>query len=319
MPTLTKRQDFRGSSGLYNAAEDYSPFKGERPPKRRKQSRTGQISDFKDLLKSSILSTAEGTTKHLKAMTMWKRQAQSCHPTSTHRYLNDMKDDGRLLRCYTQNLDQLEERAGLKPAEDDSPGDVVHCHGSFGQLKCLNCESLSPWDAETEELTIKGEAPQCPHCIRRSADRAQAGKRPMEVGSLMPNIVLYGEDRRDTQQELLAECITSDLKQGPDLVLVIGTSLSTHSSEHILKDAAKSVHERSTPGHVVYVNLEGPKEKFKRMVDYHIEGDCEVWVADMKRASENPELSDYGSTEGPSDLMAPRIRGKITRYSSQVA
>ena len=43
-----------------------------------------------------------------------------------------LQDKGKLLRCYTQNIDTLERLAGIQG--------VVEAHGSFGDVRCIDCK-----------------------------------------------------------------------------------------------------------------------------------------------------------------------------------
>ncbi|KAF6003679.1 NAD-dependent protein deacetylase sirtuin-1 [Cyanidiococcus yangmingshanensis] len=48
-----------------------------------------------------------------------------------HRFIAQLERSGRLLRCYTQNIDGLERAAGITR--------TVFCHGSFETLRCIRC------------------------------------------------------------------------------------------------------------------------------------------------------------------------------------
>lgn len=55
-------------------------------------------------------------------------------PTTAHRFIAMLEREGKLLRNYTQNIDALETRAGIK--------NVLQCHGSFATAKCMTCERI---------------------------------------------------------------------------------------------------------------------------------------------------------------------------------
>jgi len=56
-------------------------------------------------------------------------------PSKSHRFIHHLERDGRLLRNYTQNIDTLEQAAGISQ--------VVQCHGMLCQsIKCSICEVL---------------------------------------------------------------------------------------------------------------------------------------------------------------------------------
>lgn len=77
--------------------------------------------------------------------------------TPTHAFIAMLQQQGKLLTNYSQNIDNLEAKAGIKPSK------LVQCHGSFATATCVTCgyrvegESLYP--------TIKaGQIPRCPRC-----------------------------------------------------------------------------------------------------------------------------------------------------------
>lgn len=302
---LTKRQDFC-DGGRYETIERMPD--DEPAPKRRKGHTNGQKSITRDLLHASILSTPEGQGQFLKTMTELKAKFKTSAPTVTHRYLKQLKEEGRLLRCYTQNFDGLEEQAGLEPASDVSSGDLLYCHGSIGQLRCRQCSMLAPWDESMEKVTTKGETSDCPNCTHDMSQkrRLRSAERP---GQLLPNIVLYDEVREDRQQTLMTDCIARDTEQEPDLILVLGTRLRPQSSQHIMKDFARAVHNRRNPGTVIYINRERPREGLHKFIDYHIGGDCDAWAKDMDRGSHK---TDEGGREATVQQTVPRISGPIT-------
>ena len=52
-------------------------------------------------------------------------------PSLTHYFIKELERRGKLLRNYTQNIDCLEDLAGIKRK--------VECHGSFQTASCLTC------------------------------------------------------------------------------------------------------------------------------------------------------------------------------------
>ncbi len=58
------------------------------------------------------------------------------HPSIGHFFVRLLDGKGRLLRLYTQNIDGLEQLAGL-PNEK-----IVAAHGSFSTASCIRCASI---------------------------------------------------------------------------------------------------------------------------------------------------------------------------------
>lgn len=56
--------------------------------------------------------------------------APAFQPTPSHRFLKRIEEAGKLLRVYTQNVDDLERRAGIADEK------IIQCHGSLAQSTC---------------------------------------------------------------------------------------------------------------------------------------------------------------------------------------
>ena len=228
--------------------------------------------------------------------------------TIAHKFLRTLRDGGRLVRNYTQNIDCLEEREGLSTdltrgagskarfqartqreprpqlVDGDSPHnggvECVLLHGSLVGLRCGICAKLCSWEMEERQsATLSGSAPDCPSCTDYNAKRTGRGRRGLAVGRLRPDIVLYGEEHPNAN--LIAPLITHDLSLGPDFLLIMGTSLKVHGLKVMVKEFAKAVHIRG--GKVVFVNRTKPPEStWGEFLDYWVEWDCDEWVLDLQ-------------------------------------
>nr|CAB3266078.1 NAD-dependent protein deacetylase sirtuin-1-like [Phallusia mammillata] len=120
-------------------------------------------------------------------------------PSRIHRFIAMLDSTGRLLRNYTQNIDTLEQVAGIK--------NVVQCHGSFATASCQICKYKT--DCETIREDIFNQViPRCPNCT---------GDEP---GILKPDIVFFGENLPDHfHRQMVAD------KEEADLLIVIGSAL----------------------------------------------------------------------------------------------
>ncbi|RYP28813.1 hypothetical protein DL767_007031 [Monosporascus sp. MG133] len=170
-----------------------------------------------------------------------------------------------------------------RPRPSLTPDKGVECvflHGSLHSLRCFVCGKLCDWDEDDRESrTMSGEQPECPHCAGATAARQEKGKRALGVGKLRPDIVLYGEDH--PQSDLISPIVQYDLSAGPDLLLVLGTSLRVHGLKVMVKEFAKAVHNKG--GKVVFINFTKPSESaWGDVIDYWIEWDCDAWVTDLK-------------------------------------
>jgi NAD-dependent histone deacetylase SIR2 len=130
-------------------------------------------------------------------------------PTPTHRFLATLRDYGRLLRVYTQNVDGLETAAGLVPDKD-----VIHAHGTLTAVECSDCHrrqsSSEAWRAGAVQSVSVGRVVEGMRCDRCS-------------GFLKPAVVFYGEPlSRNFFKTLSRDAAVADC------LLVIGTSLSVY-------------------------------------------------------------------------------------------
>jgi len=120
------------------------------------------------------------------------------HPTYSHYFYKLLADKGLLKRLYTQNIDTLDQRAGVPEQL------IIEAHGSFNHARCVSC--LKPVECmETFwKLVFDDQVPTCVSC-----------------GNIIrPDVVFFGEGLPDT----FFKYHQSDLKEA-DLLIVMGTSL----------------------------------------------------------------------------------------------
>ncbi|KAK2958760.1 putative NAD-dependent protein deacetylase sirtuin-1 [Blattamonas nauphoetae] len=138
------------------------------------------------------------------------------HPSPTHHFIAKLDRDGKLLRNYTQNIDNLEQTAGVKS--------LVQCHGSLGSAVCLSCGEVVNIDKLKPYLEQQAIA-YCPHCLDQNI-----------FSPYKPNIVFFGEDLPqvyyDTLREDLPHC---------DLVIVMGSSLKVQPVCDIIEDVDPTI------------------------------------------------------------------------------
>ncbi|KAI0482078.1 hypothetical protein GGR56DRAFT_663148 [Xylariaceae sp. FL0804] len=303
------------------------------------QASTSNLRNMKgrDLFDSNIWADPLKTSVFYRFATSLRQKVKEVEPTTTHRFIAQMRDNGKLMRTYTQNIDEIEKKIGLstdlkhgagqkkrkpirQPATDPEkdvkensqasngdecaggvnvpeasqasedalqnrqrPGlvhdkgvECVFLHGSLHSLRCFVCGKLCDWDEEDRESrTLSGEQPECPHCAGATAARQERGKRALGVGKLRPDIVLYGEEH--PQSDLISSIVQHDLSVGPDVLLVLGTSLRVHGLKIIVKEFSRAVHNKG--GKVV---------AWGDVIDYWVEWDCDAWVADLR--NRKPQL-----------------------------
>ncbi|KAF8316812.1 SIR2-domain-containing protein [Clavulina sp. PMI_390] len=168
-------------------------------------------------------------------------------PSPCHRFVKLLESRGQLLRNYTQNIDNIESRVGLKK--------IFQCHGSFATASCIVCRNRVPGSA-IEASIYSHTIPWCNLCTKRqnklrpnNAGRKSAGGSTSSSSSkpqkkkrksgweddddvdndrdavrhiMKPDITFFGEALHSNFDELFVE----DIKRADfDLLLIIGTSL----------------------------------------------------------------------------------------------
>lgn len=200
------------------------------------------------------------------------------NPTITHQFIQSLTNKGQLLRCYTQNIDFLEDNLDIP---------YVQLHGTMKQVRCTLCSATFDFSDEHESSFRKGVAPTCPQCETFDAERARLGKRQLAMGTLRPAIVLYNEDHPNS--DTIGQVQLNDLKKKPDLMIVMGTSLKIPALKKFIKEAARSIHSRPG-GCVVYVNRTSPTREWDKVFDYEVLGDSDDWAELMKSKLANEKL-----------------------------
>ncbi len=208
----------------------------------------------------------------------------------THAFIALLQQKGKLLTNYSQNIDNLEAKAGIKPSK------LVQCHGSFATASCVGCGYRC--DGERLFPVIKaGKIPRCPRCAPKERTTANSRKRkvardgterrprrrlgdydsnsdseydlPSSGGVMKPDITFFGEPLPDEFSRRLTEH-DRDLV---DLVVVIGTSLKVAPVSEVvpyLPAHIPQIYISRTP--VAHVNF-----------DIDLLGDCDVVVSELCR------------------------------------
>lgn len=165
--------------------------------------------------------------------------AQPHEPSPSHRFLKHLEDKKMLLRIYTQNIDGLEERAGISSSK------VVYAHGSLNTSVCLKCGGKVSAELLREEV-LQGNVPYCQKVTgRRKRKRNELipegedpeAKVPVLCGGVLkPTITFFGEPLVDR----VNRCLEADQAKA-DAVIVIGTSLSVAPISKVIKYLRPSI------------------------------------------------------------------------------
>ncbi|UZJ53487.1 hypothetical protein CBS101457_002807 [Exobasidium rhododendri] len=91
--------DFRSTAGLFRKLKEKHPNAG--------------LTSGKDLFDASLFTSASTSSIFYSMIAELKAMADAASPTTFHHLLKRLDLEGRLQRVYTQNIDGLEQRAGL--------------------------------------------------------------------------------------------------------------------------------------------------------------------------------------------------------------
>ena len=153
------------------------------------------------------------------------------------------------MRCYTQNVDELEITAGITGSK------LMLCHGTLRSARCLKCKAKTtePFWWKADSLINKG-IPECKQTLKCNGD-------------LRPEMKFFG----DEVSGKLPLQIQRDASKC-DLVLVIGTSLSVLPVCEILQALPDQVPK-------VWINKNIPPEHFN--FDFVLKGDCDTQITKL--------------------------------------
>lgn len=253
--------------------------------------------------------------------TTLRQKVKAADPTDSHHFISHLRDTGKLVRCYTQNIDEIEEKVGLATSLELGPGHK-------GRFSLKNKRASLKTEVSTVS-SVDGDGPKdapatprkdpgvecvylhgslnslrCFMCHQKSdwdGDRENAtlqGQQPacphcegataarQERGKRALGV---GKLRPDIvlygedhpSAHLISPIIQHDISLAPDLVLILGTSLRVHGLKVMVKEFAKAVHNRG--GKVVFVNFTKPPDSvWADVIDYWVQWDCDAWVQDLK-------------------------------------
>jgi NAD-dependent deacetylase len=171
--------------------------------------------DYRDV------ATPEGFLRNparvLEFYTMRRRENLGVQPNAAHLALARLEAEypGEVL-IVTQNVDLLHEAAGSR--------NLIHMHGTLGQMLCNNCGQRAPWGED--ELTVERACRAC-----------------AIPGAMRPDVVWFGE--MPYQMDRIYEALGA-----ADLFLSIGTSGTVYPAAGFVSEA------RAAHAHTVELNLE---------------------------------------------------------------
>jgi NAD-dependent histone deacetylase SIR2 len=146
--------------------------------------------------------------------------------TPTHAFIKTLQDKDKLLRNYSQNIDNLEHKAGIHKDK------LIQCHGSFGTAKCITCSNKFAGSKIYRHIQCQ-LVPRCSNCYDSIKLNDEVS---INYGVIKPDITFFGEDLPTRYYKH----IKSDISKC-DMVIVIGTSLKVEPVASIIDKVARKV------------------------------------------------------------------------------
>ncbi|CUS13941.1 unnamed protein product [Tuber aestivum] len=244
----------------------------------------------------------------------------------THAFIELLQRKNKLLTQYTQNIDNLEIKAGINPEK------LIQCHGSFASASCVQCGHKVPGETIFPDM-IKGIVPKCGTCLKHDANNCnnnKVGKKRKrgrgsgegapgdyrrkrydessddecgddipQAGVMKPDIIFFGEQLPATFNKRLVDHDRALC----DLFICIGTSLKVAPVSEIigiLPPHVPQIYISKTP--VTHVSF-----------DVELIGSCDDVVAELSRRAEW-ELKHDMIPEGQEKVKIRLEEGSASRW-----
>lgn len=292
--------DFRSADGLYNLVKKRYP---------------DVVVKGKDMFDAILFQNPKDTKIFCTFMAELRMLVSKAKITDTHRFIKKMDDEGKLLRCYTQNIDSIEKRLGLSSdlAQQKSLK-VVQLHGDLLNVICTMCKTKYPFEEEILEIISDGDIPECPACEEKQVFRSAQGKRPITTGILRPDIVLYNEPHENG--EIIGMIADKDINKGPGVVIVIGTSLKVHGIRQLVRDTARSVHSRKN-GIMVLVNKTKLGKEWDSVFDYQFIDSSDDVIVELENEFNN--LSKLKEQQRLERIRRSELKNAVNNIESSIS
>lgn len=178
-------------------------------------------------------------------------------PTASHQFIRMLEEQNKLLRNYTQNIDDLEGQAGITRK--------IQCHGSFATATCMTCRHTVVNDEIDADIQLK-RIPYCKICVDPETELKfrEIGFPEDMQGILKPDITFFGEPLPDE----FFQHIQSDLNQ-VDLCIIMGSSMQVSPVANILEQL---------PAHVPLVLINREPVGYPHKFDIQLLGNCDEIV-----------------------------------------
>lgn len=228
---------------------------------------------------------------YLSYISNLKKLCDNAKPNKTHEFLKNFPKS----TVYTQNIDGLEEKAGVSFTKAMST-QGVYLHGNLETLSCQYCSHKIKFEYP---MLLDGKEIECEQCIERNNYCIKNNIRKRPIGLMHPSIIHYNQVHPDAA--FIGK--KADHDSNADLLIVIGTSLSVDGIKKLVKYFCRL---ESTKERRILVNLTKPRSEWSTFFDYFYEGDCNSFVQSYENAIEQGNIQKTKKTPKPSQVVKVR-------------
>ncbi|KAK2002977.1 Hst3 protein [Colletotrichum falcatum] len=112
----------------------------------------------RDLFDASIWADPLRTSVFYTFATTLRQKVKDVAPTESHHFIGHLRNRGKLVRCYTQNIDQIEEKVGLSTSLQEGPGHRGRfSRKSVGAVLATTASATSSTSSETASVVPEPE------------------------------------------------------------------------------------------------------------------------------------------------------------------
>ncbi|KAF4467844.1 nad-dependent histone deacetylase hst3 [Fusarium albosuccineum] len=172
----------------------------------------------KDLFDANIWADPLRTSVFYTFATTLRQKVKDVEPTSSHRFISHLRDRGKLVRCYTQNIDQIEEKVGLSTCLTDGPGS----RGRFSRKSTANMNQLKQMVDETSNGSAESSSSEKPQqSSDNEASRSQSSQQ--SDGAVTPSQTEPSQSQPDASKTAAKNPRRELPKSGVECVFLHGS------------------------------------------------------------------------------------------------
>ncbi|MBW0501251.1 hypothetical protein O181_040966 [Austropuccinia psidii MF-1] len=184
--------DFRSSNGLFASLKARFP--------------NAKLTSGRDLFDVNAWKDPETLSLHLGMLAELHKMCGAAQPTAFHQFLKRLDDEGKLSRVYTQNIDGLEEKAGLSygvPSHDEiqssssssSSRQISHSQSNHRQKQNLKRKRGQEFPAQLPPTPRSTPPPSSSQPLPTLKDNNQLKPGPITRSNSQP--ILFPEELSD--------------------------------------------------------------------------------------------------------------------------